>query len=123
MASSAIGRGCVALIVGVVYAGRALPVAWLVIAGKKGHFSQQRHLELLNQVAVLVSPEVTVTFLGDGEFDGTLLQERLAELNWQYLVRTAKNRQLYRKALEGEYSSQVLSGISRDISRMLRTGL
>jgi hypothetical protein len=82
MDGSAVGRGCVALVVGVVYAGRALPVAWLVIEGKKGHFSQQRHLELVNQVAELVPPQVRVTFLGDGEFDGTGLQERLAELHW-----------------------------------------
>ena len=104
MDGSAVGRGCVALVVGVVYAGRALPVGWLVIEGAKGHFSQERHLELLEQVSRLVPAGVAVTFLGDGEFDGTLLQERLSELGWQYVVRTAKNIQLLVRA-EGRWTS------------------
>jgi hypothetical protein len=33
---SVVGRGCVALVVGVVYQIRALPVAWIVVRGKKG---------------------------------------------------------------------------------------
>lgn len=88
---SVLGQGCVGLVVGVVYAGRALPVAWLVREGKKGHFSQAEHLALLSKVKPLVPSGVRVVFLGDGEFDGTLLQEELDEAGWSYVVRTAKN--------------------------------
>jgi hypothetical protein len=34
------GRGCMALVVAVVYRQRALPIAWLVEKKKKGHFSE-----------------------------------------------------------------------------------
>ncbi len=42
---STVGRGCVALMVHVIYHGRALPIAWLVREGKKGHFPEDMHIE------------------------------------------------------------------------------
>jgi hypothetical protein len=66
---SALGRKCVALVASVVYAGRSLPIAWLVIKGKKGHLPQARHLELAQAVRELVGETVKVVVLGDGEFD------------------------------------------------------
>ena len=39
---SVVGRGCVALLVHVVYKGRALPIGWLVRQGTKGHCSEAR---------------------------------------------------------------------------------
>lgn len=36
---STIGRGCVVLMASVVYRGRAIPIAWLVVRGKKGHLA------------------------------------------------------------------------------------
>ena len=47
---STVGRGCVALMVHVVYKGRALPIGWLVRQGKKGHCSEALHLALVEQV-------------------------------------------------------------------------
>lgn len=47
---SAVGRGCVALMVHVVSRGRALPIGWLVRQGTKGHFSEALHLELVEEV-------------------------------------------------------------------------
>jgi hypothetical protein len=91
---SVMGRGCVGLVVGVVYAGRALPLVWQVREGAKGHFAQSEHLALLAKVKALVPEGVRVIFLGDGEFDGTLLQEELNLGQWHYVVRTAKNSQL-----------------------------
>jgi len=35
---SSIGQGCVTLMLSVIYQGRALPLVWLVKAGKKGAF-------------------------------------------------------------------------------------
>jgi Transposase DDE domain len=91
MDGSEVGRNCVALVVGVVYGGRALPVVWQVREGNKGHFSQAEHLALLEKLVELVPKGVRVIFLGDGEFDGTHLQERLQWEGWYYVVRTAKN--------------------------------
>lgn len=91
---SGMGRGCVGLVVGIVYAGRALPLGWLVRAGAKGHFAQADHLALLLQVKPLIPQGTRVIFLGDGEFDGTLLQAELEWSNWHYVVRTACNSRL-----------------------------
>ena len=41
---SSIGRGGVALLVSVVYQGRALPIAWIVRTGAKDHFPAALHL-------------------------------------------------------------------------------
>jgi hypothetical protein len=85
------GRGCVCLMVSVLYKGRALPLAWLVVAGKKGHFPENHHIEVLKQVKLLVSDGTDVIVLGDGEFDGVKWQAQIAEYGWCYVCRTAKN--------------------------------
>lgn len=91
MDGSVVGRGCMALMVSCVYHGRALPLCWVVVAAPKGHFPQDTHRALLGQVALLVPKTAQVTFLGDGEFDGTLLQADLERLGWQYVCRTSSN--------------------------------
>jgi hypothetical protein len=91
MDGSVVGRGCVALMLSVVYHGRALPLAWVVVKGKKGHFPQQTHCALLAQVQNLIPAGAEVTVLGDGEFDGTEFQATLRRLKWQYVCRTAPN--------------------------------
>ena len=92
---STVGRGCVALMVSVIYKGRALPIAWLVREGKKGHFPEQMHIELIEQVKNLVPPGLEVVLVGDGEFDGIDLQQTLhgdeEEGDWSYVCRTALN--------------------------------
>jgi hypothetical protein len=86
---SCVGRGCVALMMHVVYKGRALPVAWLVRHGKKGHFPEALHLALVEQVQALIPAGASVVLLGDGEFDGIDLQHTLEDAGWSYVCRTA----------------------------------
>ncbi len=88
---SVVGRGCIALMVSVVYHGRALPLAWVVVQGQKGHFPQEMHCALLAQLQPRIPPTAEVIVLGDGEFDGTALQALLRQLHWQYVCRTAPN--------------------------------
>ena len=57
---SVVGRGCVALMLHVVYKGRALPLAWLVRQGKKGHFPEDLHIALVKQVHKLMPPGTQV---------------------------------------------------------------
>jgi hypothetical protein len=71
---SVVGRGGVALMIHVVYKGRALPLAWVVRRGKKGHFPAALHIALITQVQELIPPGAHVVVLGDGECDGTDLQ-------------------------------------------------
>ncbi len=75
--------------VSVVYHGRALPLTWLVVRGKKGHFPQALHCALLAHLQTLIPTQAEVILLGDGEFDGTELQALLREFHWQYVCRTA----------------------------------
>lgn len=88
---SVVGRGCIALMVSVIYNGRALPLCWLVIKGKKGHFPQSMHCALLSLLQPLIPVHAEVVVLGDGEFDGTDLQALMRQFGWQYVVRTASN--------------------------------
>jgi hypothetical protein len=85
---SVLGRGCVALMMHVVYKGRALPLAWRVRHGKKGHFPEDWHIALVEQVQELLPEGAQVVLLGDGEFDGTDLQHTLEEAGWSYVCRT-----------------------------------
>jgi len=89
MDGSVVGKGCLALMLSVVYHGRALPLVWVVVKGKKGHFPQATHCALLEQLAPLIPPGAAVTLLGDGEFDGTELQAVLRKRHWSYVCRTA----------------------------------
>jgi hypothetical protein len=88
---SVVGRGCVALMMHVAYKGRALPLAWQVRRGKKGHFPEDLHIALVKQVRTLIPLGVSVVLLGDGEFDGTTLQQTLQDAHWSYVVRTGSN--------------------------------
>jgi hypothetical protein len=66
-------------------------LCWLVVRGAKGHFPQTTHRELLALLQTIMPEQASVTFLGDGEFDGTDLQADLRRLGWQYVCRTASN--------------------------------
>ena len=92
MDGSVTGRGCMTLMVSVLYGGRAILLVWTTVKGKKGHLSQETHLALLGKVRPLLPDFSTVTFLGDGEFDGDELQAAIDAAGWIYVVRTAKNR-------------------------------
>jgi hypothetical protein len=88
---SAFGRGCVVLMASVVYRGRAIPLAWIVVKGKKGHLPQELHCALIHQLQELLPADADVTVLGDGEFDGTQLQATIRAASWHYVCRTAYN--------------------------------
>ena len=85
------GRRCITLMVSVIYKKRAIPIAWLVTKGCKGHLPEKLHLELLDEVKKIVPESAHIIFLGDGEFDGIDLQEAISQAGWEYVVRTAKN--------------------------------
>ena len=91
MDGSVAGRGCLALMLSVVYHRRALPLCWVVVSAKKGHFPEATHRALLAQVQAIMPKEAHVTFLGDGEFDGIDLQADLSKTDWRYVCRTASN--------------------------------
>ena len=91
MDGSVVGRGCVALMLHVVYKGRALPLVWQVRKGKKGHFPEDMHIALVEQLYDLIPTGARVVLLGDGEFDGTRLQQTVQAFHWSYVVRTGSH--------------------------------
>jgi hypothetical protein len=89
MDGSGVGRGCTALMIHVVYKGRALPLAWRVRHAPKGHFPEELHIALVELISGLLPAGAQVVLLGDGEFDGTRLQRTLQHAGWAYACRTA----------------------------------
>jgi len=65
-------------------------VGWLCVV-RKAIFPRRRISALLAQGQAIMPLGATVTFLGDGEFDGTALQADLRRGTWQYVCRTAAN--------------------------------
>ena len=89
MDGSSVGRGCTALMIHVVYKGRALPLAWRVRQDPKGHSWQNLRYRLSRTHQRLIPAGARVVLLGDGEFDGTRLQQTLQQAGWSYACRTA----------------------------------
>ena len=89
MDGSGVGRGCTALMIHVVYKGRALPLAWRVRQAPKGHFPEELHIALVALMREVIPAGAKVVLLGDGECDGTALQATLQEAGWAYACRTA----------------------------------
>ena len=94
---STVGRDCVTLMVSVVYQGRALPLLWTTRKGKKGHFPEAMHIELIEAVHQLIPEGRDVVVLGDGEFDGIQWLATLEKFNWRYVCRTAHNSVFYQE--------------------------
>src|SRR3989441_7746596 len=91
MDGSVVGRDGTALMFHVLYKGRALPLAWRVRQGPKGHFPEEWHIALVELMRACLPEGTQVVFLGDGEFDGTALQGTLNEAGWSYVYRTAQS--------------------------------
>jgi hypothetical protein len=91
MDGSGLGRRCSALMLHVLYKGRALPLAWIVRECPKGHSPEALHIELVEVIKELIPEGTKVVFLGDGEFDGTDLQKTMNDAGWLYACRTAKS--------------------------------
>lgn len=89
------GRGCMVLMASVVYHGRAIPLLWTVVKGKKGHLPQDEHCALIARLQNVIPDTAQVLLLGDGEFDGTQLQSALATAGWDYVCRTGINITIY----------------------------
>ncbi|MGH6631687.1 MAG: transposase, partial [Burkholderiales bacterium] len=79
------------LMASVVYHGRAIPLLWTVVKGKKGHLPQDVHCALITRLQTVIPDSAQVVVLGDGEFDGTQLLAALRTAGWDYVCRTGVN--------------------------------
>lgn len=92
---SVTAKGCMTLMVSVVYQKRALPLLWVTRKSPKGHFPEEMHIELIRMVKTFVPTGTEVVCLGDGEFDGADWLHTVQQFGWHFACRTAKNTVLY----------------------------
>ena len=92
---SGVGHKCSALMISVLWRNRAIPLCWAVRQAPKGHFSEQLHLDVIHTAAKILElvrrPSCQVILLGDGEFDGHLLQQACEQHHFKYVLKTAKD--------------------------------
>jgi hypothetical protein len=90
MDGSQVGRGCMVLMVCVLYKKRALPLVWIVYKGKKGHTTAERHIEALAKVIPLIPSGSEVVLLGDAEYDTSeMIAWVEGKTTWEYVLRTS----------------------------------
>jgi hypothetical protein len=82
---------CVTLMLSVVWNDYAIPLAWITRKGKKGHFPEDTHMELLKKAFPVLPIGCRVVLLGDGEFDGSRLRQLCKSWKWEFVLRTAIN--------------------------------
>lgn len=90
---SEVGTNCMCLMVSIVFRKRAIPLCWRTRTGKKGHFPQSMHIDLLQQVSKLL-PKSRVVILGDGEFDGKDWLAFIDKQGWEFVLRTSLDRKI-----------------------------
>ena len=90
---SIVGRGCQTLMLSVLWKKKAIPVVWKTIQAPKGHFPESDHLQLLKLLEDILKtlPNVRCVMLGDGEYDGSKWIQQLQNMNFEYVLRTAKD--------------------------------
>ena len=88
---STCGRGCMVLMISLVYKKRAIPIIWLTKKAKKGHLPEEMHCQLIESLMKILPFGCRKVLLGDGEFDGIGLQKLLDENGWEYVLRTRKD--------------------------------
>ena len=91
---SVVGNGCIALVAGLVYRNRSLPICWLVKKGCKGHMEEKLHIELWQHLLAIVPADKKIIFLGDGEFDGSEFLHNISKNKHYFVSRTAENRKM-----------------------------
>jgi hypothetical protein len=88
------GHANTCLMISVLYRGFAIPLAWVVKKGEKGHFPEEMHLDLLQMIAPICPSGCRLVLLGDGEFDGDGLMEWCVGNGWIFVVRTSTDRSI-----------------------------
>lgn len=92
MDGSQTGSANTTLMLSVLYKGFAIPVAWVVKQGEKGHFPEEMHVGLLKTIVLACPTRCRIVLLGDGEFDGPGLQQWCTDNQWSFVLRTSCSR-------------------------------
>lgn len=92
MDGSQTGSANTTLMLSVLCKGFAIPVAWVVKKGEKGHFPEEMHTDVLKMIVPICPIGCRLVLLGDGEFDGQGLRQWCADNHWSFVVRTSSDR-------------------------------
>src|SRR5437016_1338238 len=95
MDGSVVGRDCTALMIHVISKGRALPLAWRVRQGPKGHFPEDLHIALVELISELIPEGTQGVVRGDGECDGTGLHQTVQDAGWSSGCRKGTTRKAW----------------------------
>ena len=82
-----VGSGHRALVVGIAYRRRTLPLAWSLHRGTRGNVTVHAHMALLQQVYDLVPYDVSVHLTGDAGFSYSDLLRWLRRRGWHFVIR------------------------------------
>lgn len=87
------------LSVSIAYRGRALPLAWSVHEGRKGHVKATEQIRLLKQVRPLLKEASEVRLFGDSAFGNVPLMRYSMAQGWDFVLRTTGERLVFSGAL------------------------
>jgi hypothetical protein len=84
-----IGHGYQLLMVALAFQRRAIPIAWLWVAHKKGkgRSTNQQQLQLLREVNRLIPNNLPVLLVGDSEYGTAEILRQLDTWGWEYVLR------------------------------------
>lgn len=83
--------------VALIYRGRALPLAWQVLAHPSSSVMYTVYAPLLTYVATLLPVGAPVIFLADRGFADVLLMQHCKRLGWHWRIRIKSNFSVYRR--------------------------
>jgi hypothetical protein len=105
--------------ISLIYRGRALPLAWKVLAQGSASVSFVHYAPLLTEVSCLLPPSCTVVLLADRGFVDVDLMQLITRLGWHFTIRAKSNLLVYR-AFKPCYKVSALTPAQGEI-RLLRT--
>ena len=113
---SVVGRDSACLMASIIYKNRAIPITWLMGEGRKGHFNEEFHIQLLEMVKKILPDTIKVTVIADGEFDGVEFLEIIDAYGWYFTIRAAKNAKLHQDGQEVKLPKRLKPGEKRSWS-------
>jgi hypothetical protein len=94
--------------VSLIYCGRAIPLKWVVCAGKSATVPLAKYQRLLAQVAELIPSSCRVTFLADRAFGDVNLLKILKQIGWHFRIRLKSNYWIFQASHQARQVSSLM---------------
>ena len=88
------------LTIGAAFKKRALPLAWKVEKGPKGHTSHEVQIALFQYVARFLTQITDIWVLGDSEFQSIPLLKWFGKQGWNFVIRLKGSVKIKRKGFD-----------------------